>query len=65
MARQGTPRIRHLAHRDLGRVRRQPLLEGFVAERASTLTQYADEDAVWDRLKVVPAEALATEVDIP
>ena len=65
MAREGIPRVRHLEHRDLDRVKRQRTLSSFVAERATTLTQYANEDAVWSRLKVVPARALDAEVDIP
>lgn len=65
MARQGTPRLRHLAHRLLERVRRQPIITNFVTERASTLTQYADEDAVWASLKVNKAETVAAEVDTP
>jgi len=65
MAREGIPRIRHLEHRALDRVKRQPNLSDFVAERATSLTQYTDGDAIWDRLKVVSAEALASEVDIP
>jgi len=65
MARQGTPRLRHLAHRQLTRVQRQPIVTGFVAERASTLTQYADEDAVWASLKINKADTVAAEVDTP
>lgn len=65
MAREGIPRVRHLEHRDLDRVKRQPTLSGFLAERATTLTQYADEEAVWDKLKTTPAEAVAAEVDTP
>jgi len=65
MARQGTPRLRHLSHRALARVKRQPLISDFVAERASTLTQYADEDAVWAALHTNKAVTVAAEVDTP
>lgn len=65
MARVGTPRLRHLRHRQLDRVERQPIVTDFVDERASTLTQYADADAVWEALKATKAETLADEVDIP
>lgn len=65
MARQGIPRVRHLHHRALERVKRQPLISDFVSERAATLTQYADEDAVWAQLHIDKAVTIAAEVDIP
>jgi len=65
MARQGIPRLRHLAYRSLDRIRRQPLISDFLTERATTLTQYADEEAVWDSLKTNKAVIVAAEVDIP
>lgn len=65
MARQGIPRIRHLAHRDEARLRHQPLITDFLAERAATLTQYADTAAVWEALKTTKAVTIAAEVDVP
>lgn len=65
MAREGTPRVRNLKHRALARVKHQPVLSAFITERNTTLTQYADEDAVWARLKSVPAVVLAAEINIP
>ena len=65
MARKGTPRLRHLHHRALERVLRQLLISDFVTERDTTLTQYADEDAVWAALKTNNAETIAAEFDIP
>lgn len=62
MARQGTPRLRHLKHRSLERTTRQPIITDFVTERATTLSQYADEDAVWASLKTNKAETVAAEV---
>jgi len=62
MARKGTPRIRHLKHRSLVRVKRQPIITDFLTERASTLSQYADESAVWDSLKTSSAEVVAAEI---
>ena len=62
MARQGVPRIRHLAHRDLARVKRQPIITDFLTERATTLAQYADEEAVWEALKTTNSVTIAAEV---
>lgn len=62
MARQGIPRIRHLKHRSLGRVKRQPIITDFLTERSTTLSQYANSQAVWDALKTSSTEAVAAEV---
>jgi len=64
MARAGIPRLRHLKHRDYDRVRRQPNVTDFVAERSTTLAQYASEAEVWDGIKATNAEAVASEVSV-
>ena len=60
-----TPRIRHLNHRKLERVRYQDDILEFVSERADTLTQYADTQEVWEALKTSNSMVIAGEVDIP
>lgn len=61
MARNGTPRIRNLRHREFDRVKRQPIISDFLTERAATLSQYADEQAVWEALKTSNPEVIAAE----
>lgn len=62
MARKGIPRIRHLHHRKLERVNRQPIVTDFLTERATALPAYANEQEVWDALHVKKAETIAAEI---
>lgn len=52
MARQGLPRLRHLKHRIQERVKRQPLITDFVAERIANSGAYRFDNEVWDALKI-------------
>ena len=45
MAREGTPRLRHLRHRRLGRIDHQPIITDFLDERATTLAGTGTEVA--------------------
>ncbi len=63
MARKGIPRLRHLNHRHLERTVRQPIITDFLTERSDTLTEYADEAAVWDALKTNRPETIAAQVE--
>jgi len=60
-----TPRIRHLNHRTLDKLRYQDTINNFVDERTSALTQYSTRQDVWDAIASTSSIVVANEVDIP
>lgn len=60
----GIPRIRHLRHRDLGRVRHQDDILEFLDERTTTAPiAFPDNASVWTALKADPAVVVAAVSD--